>query len=576
MSIHAPETIAMGNMEEKKISHTQEGYVASDVESGTILPEYDQDGPLEFEEKKELKRGLNQRTIQMIALAGTIGTGLFLSSGKAISRAGPLGAFLGYTFVGFLCSGVVMSISELRYEAYRQLLLTYLTFRSTLVPLSGGITRHAEYFVDPALSFANGWNQVYANLVSVPAELCAAAVLFEFWTSNVSNAVWIVVLGVCLIGSNIAFVRIYGELEFTFATLKIMLIIGINIMALVITCGGGPDHTSIGFQYWVSPGPFVQYLGYSGSLGQFLGFWTTFSNAVYSYSGIQNISIAASETQNPRRNIPMAAKRIFVRVLLFYVLTIFMVGLVVPSNDPHLLKSTGTASQSPFVIAASRAGIKVVPSIINAVILTSAWSSGNASMLAGSRILYGMAKEGRAPKIFTKTNRFGIPWVSVSLFSIFLCLAFLSLSNGANVAFTWLQDLVSVAAMVDWMVICGVYLRFYYSMKKQNISRSELPWAAPLQPYLAWVSLFSFGILLLTGGYVSFLHGHWDTETFISSYFNIPLFLILYFGYKVVKKTSIIPLEALPIRHFIDIANANPEAPEPPKVGWHKYNFLWE
>jgi amino acid transporter len=451
-----------------------------------------------------------------------------------------------------------------------------LTHDSTLVPLSGGITRHAEYFVDPALSFANGWNQVYANLVSVPAELCAAAVLFEFWTSSVSNGVWITVLGLCLVASNIAFVRIYGELEFGFATLKIMLIVGINIMALVITCGGGPDHKSIGFEYWRNPGPFVEYLGYAGSLGHFLGFWTTFNNAVYAYSGIQNISIAASETQNPRRNIPKAAKRIFVRVLLFYVLTIFMVGLVVPSNDPHLLKSTGTASQSPFVIAASRAGIKVIPSIINAVILTSAWSSGNASMLAGSRILYGMAKEGRAPKIFTKTNRFGIPWVSVSLFSIFLCLAFLSLSSGANVAFTWLQDLVSVAAMVDWMVICLVYLRFYYSMKKQNISRSELPWAAPLQPYLAWISLFSFGILLLTGGYVSFLHGHWSVETFISSYFNIPLFLILYFGYKIVFKTSIVPLEALPIRHFIDIANNNPEAPELPKVGWHKYNFLWE
>ncbi|KAI5236630.1 amino acid permease-like protein [Aureobasidium subglaciale] len=559
MSIHAPETVNMGD-EEKKVSHTQEGYLASDVESGTILPEYDQDGPVEFEEKRELKRGLNQRTIQMIALAGTIGTGLFLSSGKAISRGGPLGAFLGYTIVGFLCSGVVMSIAEL----------------STLVPLSGGITRHAEYFVDPALSFANGWNQVYANLISVPAELCAAAVLFEFWTTSVSNAVWIVVLGVCLVASNIAFVRIYGELEFTFATLKIMLIIGINIMALVITCGGGPDHTSIGFEYWRHPGPLVQYLGYSGSLGRFMGFFTVLSNAVYSYSGIQNISIAASETQNPRRNIPMAAKRIFVRVLLFYVLTIFMVGLVVPSNDSHLLKSTGTASQSPFVIAATRAGIKVVPSIINAVILTSAWSSGNASMLAGSRILYGMAKEGRAPKIFTKTNKFGIPWISVSLFGVFLCLAFLSLSHGANIAFTWLQDLVSVAAMVDWIVICVVYLRFYYSMKKQNISRNELPWAAPLQPYLAWVTLIAFIVLLLFGGYVTFLHGHWDTETFISSYFNIPLFFMLYFGYKFVKKTSIIPLEALPIRHFIDIANANPEPPQAPKVGWHKYNFLWE
>ncbi|KAH0123447.1 amino acid permease-like protein, partial [Aureobasidium melanogenum] len=145
MSIHSPEIVTT-QVDEKKFSNTKEGYLPSDVESGTVLPEYDQNGPLEFEEKKDLKRGLNQRTIQMIALAGTIGTGLFLSSGKAISRAGPLGAFLGYTIVGFLCSGVVMSISEL----------------STLVPLSGGVTRHAEYFVDPALSFANGWNQVYA------------------------------------------------------------------------------------------------------------------------------------------------------------------------------------------------------------------------------------------------------------------------------------------------------------------------------------------------------------------------------------------------------------------------------
>jgi amino acid transporter len=113
MSINAPETVTMGT-EQKKLPHTDEKPVSPDVEYGAVLPDYDQDGPLEFEEKKELKRGLNQRTIQMIALAGTIGTGLFLSSGKAISRAGPLGACLGYTFVGFLCSGVVMSISELR------------------------------------------------------------------------------------------------------------------------------------------------------------------------------------------------------------------------------------------------------------------------------------------------------------------------------------------------------------------------------------------------------------------------------------------------------------------------------
>lgn len=262
---------------------------------------------------------------------------------------------------------------------------------------------------------------------------------------------------------------------------------------------------------------------------------------------------------------------------VFTVLTIFMVGLVVPSNDKNLLNTAAVgAARSPFVIAATRAGIKVVPSIINAVILTSAWSSGNSSLLGGSRTLYGMAREGNAPKIFLQTNRFGIPYVAISLFGIFIALAYMSLSSGANVVFSWLQDLVSVAAICNWMVICGVYLRFYYGCKKQGISRSELPWAAPFQPYLAWISLCSFGVLLLTGGYVTFLKGHWSDETFVSSYFNIPFFGILYFGYKFFKKSKIVSLEDMPIRKFIQVANDNPEDPAPIKTGWHKYNFLWE
>jgi amino acid transporter len=184
--------------------------------------------------------------------------------------------------------------------------------------LSGAIIRHAEYFVDPALSFAQGWNSIYSNLISLPAEIVAAAVIVEFWTTAVNSAVWITIFGVLLIISNSLFVRVYGELEFGFASLKIMLIVGVNIMALVITCGGGPDGHKYGFQYWRNPGPFVEYLGYAGSLGHFMGFYTTFSNAVYAFSGIENISLAAAETQSPRRNIPIAAKRIFWRVSIFY------------------------------------------------------------------------------------------------------------------------------------------------------------------------------------------------------------------------------------------------------------------
>jgi len=152
----------------------------------------------------------------------------------------------------------------------------------------------------------------------------------------------------------------------------------------------------------------------------------------------------------------------------------------------------------------------------------------------------------------------------------------MTLSTSANTVFVWLQDLISVATLCNWMVICGVYLRFYYGCKKQGISRSELPWAAPLQPYLAWISLVSFAVLLLTGGYVTFLHGHWSDETFVSSYFNIPFILILYFGYKFIRKTKVVSLENMPIREFIKTANDNPEPVPPPKVGWHRFNFLWE
>lgn len=140
--------------------------------------------------------------------------------------------------------------------------------------------------------------------------------------------------------------------------------------------------------FFCSTSQLVQYLGIAGSLGRFLGFYSVFGNAVYAYSGVESISIAAAEVKNPRRAIPQAAKRIFVRVMLFYVLSIFFVGMLVPSNDPDLLSGSGTA-HSPFVIAASRSGVKVVPSIINAVVLTSAWSAGNSGLLNSSRILFG-------------------------------------------------------------------------------------------------------------------------------------------------------------------------------------------
>lgn len=514
----------------------------------------------QLQEIRAFRQGLHQRHIQMIALAGTVGTGLFLSSGRAIAEAGPLGAFIAYTIMGLAASSTVFGVGEM----------------GALAPLNGGVIRYAEIFCDPALAFANGWNQVYSYIVSMPSEIVAAAVVVEFWVT-VNNAIWITIFGLLMIITALVFVRFYGELEFGFSLLKIMLVIGINIMALVITCGGGPNHKAIGFAYWEKPyGLFVQYLGTGGSLGRFLGFWTTFNSALYAYSGIENITVAAAETRSPRHAIPMAARRIFVRILLFYVVTIFMVGLVVPSTDPNLLGSSGTASQSPFVIAARNAGIKVVPSIINAVVLTSAWSSGNSNMLGGSRILYGMAVQGHAPSIFKRLNRFGIPYAAVTLYGLFMALGYMTLSHSASTVFTWLQDVVSISTLVNWICICVVYLRFYYACKKQGIDRhKELPWAAPLQPYTTWFSLVLFVLMFFTGGYTTFIHGHWSTEKFISSYFNLPFIVVVYCSYKFWMKTKIIALKDIPIRPFLEHYRDHPEPEPKPKQGLSRLNILW-
>ncbi|KAF2157036.1 hypothetical protein K461DRAFT_283808 [Myriangium duriaei CBS 260.36] len=515
---------------------------------------------VELAEIRTVKQGLHQRHIQMIALAGTIGTGLFLGSGRNLSESGPLGALLGYTIVGVAVSPVVMGVGEM----------------GALIPLSGGVIRYVEYFVDPALAFADGWNLVYAHLVGIPAEIVAASVLVQFWV-QVNNAVWITVFGVLMLITGISFVRIYGELEFFFSLLKILLIVGINLMALVITCGGGQNHEPIGFRYWHHPGPFVQYLGVSGPWGRFLGFWAMLATAPYAYAGIEFITVAAAETRNPRTAIPQAARRVFWRILLFYVITIFMIGLIVPSNDPALTaKGAKATAKSPFVIAATRAGAKAVPSIVNTVVISSAWSAGNSALLSGSRILFGLAQHGHAPRVFLRLNRFGVPWVGVALIGVFMALGFMSLDSTAYEVFTWLQDLISIATLVNWIIISITYLRFFYGCRAQGVNRQlELPWAAPFQPYSTWVSLCLFIVLLLTGGFTVFMKGHWNVQTFIGKYLEIPVIILLFFGYKFLKKTRIEPLTELPIRRFITLYQQEPVPEVKKKRGLQKLNVLW-
>ncbi|KAK6906818.1 hypothetical protein I203_100805 [Kwoniella mangroviensis CBS 8507] len=442
---------------------------------------------------------------------------------------------------------------------------------SALAPISGAFVSQADLFFDPALGFAIGWCTFYGSVVSVPAEWSAVAVVMTYWT-DLSPAIWIAICIFVTFMTNLFLIRIYGEVELICAVLKIALILGLILFGLIYDLGGIPGSDRIGFRYWKDGGAFGQGYYYTGTAGgKSAGFWLTLINAVYAFSGVESLAIAAAETKNPRRNVPKAAKHVFIRVFVFYMVTLFIVGLIVPYNDPNLLHSTGTAASSPFVIAAQRAGVKVLPSIINAVIITSAWSSGNHGMLVGSRSLYALALDGKAPKIFTRVSRFGIPYLAVIAQGSFQALAFMSVSSGASTVFSWLTNINSSSTLCIWMVIGFLSLRVRKGMRAQNIQSHELPWSAPLQPFLSYYTVGASFLVLTTGGFYSFLPGNWDVSDFFSSYFSVIFMIVFYFGYKLWKRTKINPLKEVPVGQLIAIADANPEDPPTPTKGFWKW-----
>jgi amino acid transporter len=462
--------------------------------------------------ERPLVRQLKNRHIAMISIGGVIGTGLFLGTANSLRNGGPVGLLLGYMMMGSICYCVMVSLGEM---------VAYL-------PIPGGHIKLAERFVDPAFSFTMGWNYWYNWAIVLPAELSAASVLIGFWNPHINPAVWIVVCMVVVIFINMLGAGAYGEAEFIFASIKVITITGLIILGIVLDLGGGPDHDRLGFRFWKHPGPFVQFNGISGSKGRFLGFWAVLSQAAFSYIGTEIVAIAAGEAKNPRRNLPRAIKRVYIRILLFYILGTFVIGLLVPSNDKGLNLGSGTAAASPFVIAISRSGIKALPSIINACLLTSAWSAASSDLYTSSRALYGLAASGNAPKIFLKASSTGLPYVSVIFNSFFPLLAFMGIKSGSGKVFGWFANMTSVAGLMTWFGISVTYIRFYKGMKEQGIDRSTLPFYSKMQPFAAWYSMCATLFISIMSGWAVFLKGGWNTATFVTNYLPLVLFPILY------------------------------------------------
>ncbi|KAG0224210.1 hypothetical protein BGW42_005289 [Actinomortierella wolfii] len=476
----------------------------------------------------QLARGLKSRHIQFLALGGAIGTGLFIGSGSILSSCGPAPLFMAYLSMMAVVWVVMNTLAEM---------VTYLPMRGITVPYFVG------RFVDPSLAFAVGWNYWYAYAMLIGAEATAAGIIVDYWQLPVNIAVWITIVLVVMLLLNIIAVSFFGEAEFWFASIKLITICGLIILGIVIFFGGGPNQDSVlGFHYWKTAGAFAEYKA-AGSLGKFLAYWQAFITAGFAFiTSPELIAIAAGETIDPRRNIPKAARRFVLRLAIFYGLSSLLIGILVPRDDPNLLGASN-ASASPFVIGIQRVGIPVLNHLINAAVLTSAWSAGNSFLYSGSRILYSLSLNGQAPKIFSTTNSRGVPYAAVLFTWCFGLLAFLNVSRSGATVFNWFVSISTISGFIAWIVVLITYLRFRKAMIYNNML-NVLPYKTKFQPYATYVALTIIILLTITSGFKTFIP--FSVEDFVANYITIPFFLILYIGHKLRNKTPLyIPVEEI-------------------------------
>ncbi|KAF9513652.1 hypothetical protein BS47DRAFT_1362220 [Hydnum rufescens UP504] len=480
---------------DKDVTHPSQFYcpvlvvlISAQIIAKSRMADYDRDKaqplfPIEEEVGYTLKRQLKPRHIGMIRSLPW--------KWKRLKNGGPLGLLLGYVIVGTIC------------------------YSDDALP-SARWFRTSRFLVDisswQSASLTRPSHSQWAGIIGTLAQ--CAAVLIDYWEHHkVSDAAWVSVCLVVVIFINLLGAGAYGEAEFFFVSFKVVTIVGLLILGVILDLGGGPNHDRIGFRYWKHPGPFVQFNGIGGTKGRFLGWWSVMTQAAFSYIGTEIVGIASGEAKNPRRNLPKAIKRIYIRILLFYIGGAWTIAWLVPSNDKHL-GLTSDAASSPFVIAISRAGIRGLPSVINAAIMTSAWSSASSSLFTSSRALYGLAISGNAPKTFARTSKAGLPYVSVTFCALFCSLAYMGVRAGPGKVFGWFANMTSIAGLMTWFGIAFTYVRFYNGLKTQGYTRSKLPFYSRLQPYAAWV----------------FLSGGWNRADFITNYLPLVLFPILYFG----------------------------------------------
>ncbi|KAI8984265.1 amino acid permease/ SLC12A domain-containing protein [Mycotypha africana] len=345
------------------------------------------------------------------------------------------------------------------------------------------------------------------------------------------DAVWSTIFFLVIFAINLVGVRLYGELEYWFALLKILIVFVFIIIAILVTSGAvgeGP----IGFKFWNDPGPF----GVNG-----IGTLNVLLSAGFSFMGTEIVGITAAEAKNPTKTVPRAIRNTFWRIIFFYIVTILLIGLCIPYTDPNLSNSDDNPATASFTLVFQLAGITAGAHIINAVILISVLSAANSSLYTCSRTLMGLARDRNAPRFMSRLNRFGAPYIAVAFSAIigFLCV-FVSIYS-ATVAFTWFLSITAVSGFISWWGIAVVHIRFRRAFKAQERDMDDLPFKAFGYPWTTSLAIILTTFVIFGQGYTAF-YPQFDGVKFASNYIGLLPAICWYIGHKLVRKSKVVPL----------------------------------
>ncbi|KAL3234268.1 High-affinity glutamine permease [Nakaseomyces bracarensis] len=472
-------------------------------------------------QNKELKQTIKPRHVIMISLGTGIGTGLLVGNAKALHNAGPAGLVTGYAIMGTCLYCIIQAAGELA-----------VTYSS----LNGGFNSYPSFLVEPAFGFSVAWVYCLQWLCVCPLELVTASITIKYWTTSVNSDIFVAIFYVLIIAINVFGARGYAEAEFFFNCCKILMMIGFFILGIIINTGGAGNGGYIGAKYWHTPGAFRG----DKPIDHFKGVMATMVTAAFAFGATEFIALTAAEQSNPRKAIPSAAKKVLYRIICIFLGSITLVGFLVPYDSDQLMGAGGSATKaSPYVLAVSTHGVRVVPHFINAVILLSVLSVGNSAFYSSSRLLFSLAQQGNAPKFFDYVDREGRPFRAMVCSAIFAIIAFCAASPKEEQVFTWLLAISGLSQLFTWIAICLSHIRFRRAMTVQGRSLGEIGFKAQTGIWGSIYATVMMILILVAQFWVAIApigEGRLDAQGFFENYLAMPILIVFYIGYKIWKR----------------------------------------